>query len=181
MRKVLFVLGQLTDDDVQWIAENGVKRVVPPGNTIITMGKQSDAIFIILDGEVSVTVEGVREVARLTCGEILGEMSLIDANPPSATITSVTESTLLEVSKSLLKRKMAEDIYFSAHFYRAIAVVLSHRLRTITAVKGGVAGGHLDEQGSMEDELDATVLDNVHLAGARFERMLKKVMGVDEA
>ena len=27
------------------------------------------------------------------------------------------------------------------------------------------------------DELDADVLDNVHLAGARFERMLKKLQG----
>ena len=27
------------------------------------------------------------------------------------------------------------------------------------------------------DELDENVLDNVHLAGARFERLLKKLMG----
>ena len=107
-------------------------------------------------------------------------MSLVDANPPSATIRSITESILLEVPKSVLNVKMAGDIHFAAHFYRAIAILLSHRLRKITAVKRGGGALHLDEEGSVEDELDATVLENVYLAGARFERMLKKVMGGDE-
>jgi hypothetical protein len=38
-------------------------------------------------------------------------------------------------------------------------------------------GDEADEDPADEDELDANVLDNVHLAGARFERLLQKLMG----
>jgi hypothetical protein len=38
-------------------------------------------------------------------------------------------------------------------------------------------GGPSDEASTDIDELDENVLDNVHLAGARFERLMKKLMG----
>jgi CRP-like cAMP-binding protein len=177
MRKVLFILGQLSDDDVEWIAAHGNRKIVSTGDIIITMGKQTEAIYFLLDGEVSVTVRDFEEIARLKCGEILGEMSLVDASPPSATVTAVTECLLLEIPKSLLNAKMASDIYFAAHFYRAIATYLSDRIRKMTVKKTGDETLYLDGEDGLEDELDANVLDNVHLAGARFERMLKKMMG----
>ena len=177
MRKVLYILGQLTDDDVEWIAVNGTRKVVKRGETIISMGKHTSSIYIILDGEVSVTVNDIGEIARLKSGEILGEMSLVDANPPSASVITLTESLLLELPKSVLNDKMTNDIHFAAHFYRAIAIFLSDRLRKLTPQQSGKETFHLDDDGSLDDELDQTVLDNVHLAGARFERMLKKLMG----
>ena len=181
MRKVLYILGQLTDRDVEWLASHGTRRRVAPGETLIVRGKQIDALFIVLSGEMSVVVEGIGEIARVKTGDILGEMSLIDASPPSATVTATAESKVLEIPKSAVNERMALDVEFAAHFYRAIAIFLSDRLRRTVSRLGYGGEVCFDEQIMQPDELDANVLDNVFLAGGRFDRMLKVLMGTSEA
>jgi CRP/FNR family cyclic AMP-dependent transcriptional regulator len=71
------------------------------------------------------------------------------------------------------------DTGFSSRFYRSIAIFLSERMRSLVGQMG--YGDPSDETSSDlgeldPDELDANVLDNVHLAGARFERLLAKLM-----
>ncbi len=177
MRKVLYILGQLTDRDVEWLGASGKRRTVAQGETIITMGKPLDSIFFLLSGEMSVLVEGIGEIARLKSGEIMGEMSLIDASPPSATVVAVADSKVLEISKRKLYDKMSSDIEFAAHFYRAIATFLSDRLRKTVSRLGYGETVNLDNQEMQPDELDSNILDNVFLAGGRFDRMLKTLMG----
>ncbi len=177
MRKVLYILGQLTDREVEWLAANGTRRTILKGQTIVTMGQPLNSIFFLLDGEMSVTVDRIGEIARLKSGEIVGEMSLIDASPPSATVTAFAESKVLELSKDKLNEKMSADLEFAAHFYKAIAIFLSDRLRKTIKHLGYGEPVTMDDEALQPDELDESVLDNVYLAGGRFDRMLKKLMG----
>ena len=48
---------------------------------LVEQGVPVDALIFVLDGEVSVTVKGIGEVARLGVGEILGEMPFVDRKP----------------------------------------------------------------------------------------------------
>ena len=50
-------------------------------------------------------------------------------------------------------------------------------MRNTISRMGYGAGDAADAPGADDGELDEGVLDNVHLAGARFERMLKKLAG----
>ena len=177
MRKVLYILGQLTDREVEWLAANGTRRTVPVGQALITQGKPLESVFFLLSGELSVTVDRIGEIARLKSGEIVGEMSLIDASPPSATVTALSESKVLDISKRKLNEKMSVDLEFSAHFYKAIAIFLSDRLRKTIKHLGYGEPVAMDDDSLQPDELDENVLDNVFLAGGRFDRMLKKLMG----
>ena len=59
----------------------------------------------------------------------------------------------------------------------AIATFLSDRLRATVGQLGYGQVQALDEQTIDTDELDENVLDNIHLAGDRFERMLHRLMG----
>ncbi len=178
MRKVLFILGQLSDGDMEWMLSTGRKEPVPRGNVLIREGKAIENVYIVLDGKFSVTVKalGEREVARLGSGEILGEMSFVDARPPSATVTALEDSIVFSLPRGELKEKLDRDTGFAARFYRALAVFLSDRLRSTVSRLGYGEGAGLDEDLEYEDELDATVLDAVHLAGSRFDRMLKRLM-----
>jgi hypothetical protein len=54
MRKVLLLLGQLTDTDAEWLIRNGRKIFVPKGDTLIEAGRQPTALFLVLDGELGV-------------------------------------------------------------------------------------------------------------------------------
>lgn len=176
MRKALYILGQLSDDDVEWMITSGKQRRVSAGSVLIHEGRPIDELYIVLDGELYVSVAGVGEVARLGAGEIVGEMSLVDARPPSATVMAHGDSVVFALQRSQVNTKLEQDAAFAARFYRAIAVFLSERLRN-TVSRLGYGGDHgLDEDVDYQDELDPNLLDNVHLAGARFDRLLKRLM-----
>ena len=179
MKKVLFILGQLTDADVEWLIGTGKREKVRAGTVLIHEGKPIDALYFVLDGAFSVTVAALknREVARLGAGEVLGEMSYVDARPPSATVTAVDESLVLAIDRAGLLRKLERDVGFAARFYKAVAMFLSDRLRATVACLGYEAGAPLKDDVEYEDELDFNVLDNVSMAGLRFEQILRRLRG----
>ena len=173
MRKVLFILGQLTDSDVDWLANSGKRTKVLQGTELIKHGTRIEFVYIVLEGSMQVLTERGVRLADVAAGDILGEMSLVDSSPTAASVLARQDSWVLAVPKQLLADKLKQDIGFAARFYRALAVFLADRMRhTIQSMGYGSNEATGDEIAA--DELDADVLDNVHLAGARFERMLKK-------
>ena len=175
MRKVLYILGQLSDSDVDWLAVAGQRIKVEKGTQLIKLGVSLKQVYVVLDGELSVQTNKGFELAKVSTGEILGEMSLVDSRPPSASVVVLQDAFLLALDKSILQAKLDVDASFSSRFYRAIAIFLSVRMRSTLGRMG--YGDPSDEASTDTDELDENVLDNVHLAGARFERLLKKLMG----
>jgi CRP/FNR family transcriptional regulator, cyclic AMP receptor protein len=73
-----------------------------------------------------------------------------------------------------LRTKLSSDPHFAARFYRALCVFMADRLRQTTQRMG--YGAATDDKHA-KDELNEDLLDNVHLAGARFDRMLKRLAG----
>jgi CRP-like cAMP-binding protein len=176
MRKVLFLFGQLNDDDVEWMMEAGRKHAVPRGGVLIRQGVPVDALFILLEGRLAVLLgRQEREIARLNAGEVVGEMSFVDARPPSATVKGLEDSTVFALAKPLLTDKLNRDLGFAARFYKALAIYLSTTVRERHRALGYGDGTAPDEVDDV-DELDPNVLDGVYLAGERFDRMVKRVM-----
>ena len=172
MRKALYILGQLNDADIQWMAQHGVTRQLRDGEVVIREGQAIDAIFVNLEGALSVTLGDGVEVARLGAGEFVGEISFVDAAPPSATVRGVGRASVLEIKRADIQRKIAEDLGFSARFHRALAVFLADRLRAATRRLGYGRRGDLDTESMLDGELDSRVLDTLAEAGERFRRLL---------
>lgn len=177
MRKALFFLGILNDSDLDWMVAVGKKTEVQSGAILIQEGKPIDSMFVVLDGRLSVTVAALqnRQVATLMCGEVVGEMSFVDSHPPSASVRADEKSFVLAIPKTVLTKKIGQDLAFAARFYRAIAVFLSDRLRSTVGLLGYGEGSKLDDDIEYKDELDAEVLDNVALAGARFDWLQRRL------
>jgi CRP-like cAMP-binding protein len=184
MRKVLFLFGQLNDDDVEWMLGAGTRRFVPAGEVVIQQGVPVDAVFILLEGGLAVWLRPrkgpEREIARLNAGEIVGEMSFVDSRPPSATVKALGDSIVFSIAKAALNAKLGADPGFAARFYRALAIYLSTTVRERHRALGGssvtVAADDEEDDDNQADELDTTVLDGVYLAGERFDRMVKRVL-----
>jgi len=181
MRKVLFLFGQLNDDDIEWMLGAGTRRFVPAGEIVIQQGVPVDAVFILLEGRLAVWLKPrkgqEREIARLNTGEIVGEMSFVDTRPPSATVKALEDATVFAISKTALNAKLIADPGFAARFYRALAIYLSTTVRERHRALGGSGVAEDEEDDDNEaDELDANVLDGVYLAGERFDRMVKRVL-----
>jgi CRP/FNR family cyclic AMP-dependent transcriptional regulator len=162
MRKVLFIFGQLTDGDIGWLAKNGKRRRAAAGEVLIQDSVPVNTVYIVLEGELSV-LQGKQEIARLGAGEIAGEMSFVDARPPSATVKAAKPTSVYAIEKARLQRGLDENVGFAARFYRAVATFLSDRLRMATDPE-------------YDDELDDAVLDNVDRAGARFAELSRQLL-----
>lgn len=177
MRKILFILSELSDGDVEWMLRKGAKESHPQGTVLIREGKPLSVLYVLLDGQLAVTLggEGGTEVARLKSGEILGELSFLDSRPPSATVTALSEVSVLSIPRKALSTKLEQDSGFAARFYRALGIFLASRLRKTQKTLGYGEKGILDDDVEHGDELDPEVLDQVALAGARFDWMMRRL------
>ena len=174
MRNTLVVFGQLTDDDVTWLTETGVPQQLAAGTQLIEEGVPIQSVYVLLDGEARVTTGGTdhTDIARLRAGDIIGEMSFVDASPPSASVGTIVDSVALEIPRHALETKLLADSEFSSRFFRALAMLLSDRLRQ-TVDRFTTRGRDDREHVLTRDELDPNVLEEVTRAGERFERMVK--------
>jgi CRP/FNR family cyclic AMP-dependent transcriptional regulator len=178
MRKVLYVFGLLTDTDVDWMARVGVRIRAKDGEVLIEQDKPTNSIILLLEGQFSVTVKNVGVVARLGVGEIVGEMSLVDLAPPSATVAAQGECRVLLLNKNVLLQKIESDAAFGCRFYKALAVFLADRLRQMGQRLNANEELDLAEDTISKDELDPAILDSVSMAGERFDRLLKVLAGI---
>jgi CRP/FNR family cyclic AMP-dependent transcriptional regulator len=109
---------------------------------------------------------------------IVGEMSMVDSTLPSATVVAEGECLILSLNKDILLQKLASDAPFGCRFYKALAMFLADQLRETEYRLSGKSGQDLSADVILKDELDVTILDNVSMAGERFDRMLRVLTGV---
>ncbi len=178
MRKALYILGQLCDEDLDWLLEAGHREDLLDGDLLIEEGVPASMLYFVLNGEFGVFLEGSHEpISRLYTGEIVGEMSFVDAHPPSATVRATEASIVYAIPRVELFRKLERDDGFGKRFYRAVAILLSDRLRATERRGSGI---NLDQDQLDDDELDPNVLDNVHLAGSRFEHLIQRMLNLQD-
>jgi CRP/FNR family transcriptional regulator, cyclic AMP receptor protein len=178
MRKVLYIFGLLTDADIDWMARVGVRRQVKDGETLIEQGKPIDSIILVLEGRFSVIVKDVGVIARRHVGDILGEMSIVDWAPPSATVVAEGGCLVLSLNKNILLQKLATDMAFGCRFYKAVAVFLADRLREIEHPVPSNDREELAAETILKGELEDVIVDNVVRARDRFDRMMKILTGI---
>jgi CRP/FNR family transcriptional regulator, cyclic AMP receptor protein len=167
-------MGILNDEDVEWLASRGRRLGVQKGEVLIREGQPVDALFILLDGSLEVSA-GNQQVATLLSGEIVGEISFVDSNPPSATVTAAQFSHVLAIPRDVLRARLETDAWFASRFFRALAMFLADRLRATTARLGsGTADPDVNRD---QDEIDLDMMDSVSLAAVRFDKMLKRLQG----
>ncbi len=170
MRKVLYIFGLLNDADIEWMATHGRCQRLRDGEVLIGEGVRSDSLILLLRGEIEATAKGYGTVGRMGVGEIVGEVSLVDSAPPSATITVRGDALALFIDKRELMEKLERDEGFGARFYHALAIFLADRLR---ATRQPTSEPLSDSAAPSKGELDTAIMDHVTAAGERFNRMLR--------
>ncbi len=97
------------------------------GQTIVAQGERGDALYVVHAGAAEVVVEhdDIRiPKGVLGPGECFGEMSLMTAEPRSATVIALVESVLLKLSQESWEDLLAKHPSLSLH----VCKVLSRRL-----------------------------------------------------
>ena len=177
MRSVLYILGELQNEDADWMINVGALRREMAGSTIIKEGHANDALYIVIDGTLTASVAGARDqdVGLLVQGTIAGEMSFVDGLPPSATVRAQGDAVVLAIPREALESRLRENQGFAARFYKALAMLLAYRLRQGNKRLAGDIAVQLERDVVDVDEMDPDSLDSLYLAGQRFDRILKRL------
>jgi CRP-like cAMP-binding protein len=73
------------------------------GTNLFQQGFFAQAVHLVLDGEVSVTVDDA-EVARLGPGHVFGEMAMLSNRQRTGTLTAVAATTIASMGESSVDR-----------------------------------------------------------------------------
>jgi CRP/FNR family cyclic AMP-dependent transcriptional regulator len=78
------------------------------GHAIVREGEPGDAFFVVLAGQAKVTSNG-KLVNRVLPGDHFGEISLLDGDVRTATVTSETPMTLLMLPRPRFLKALRDD------------------------------------------------------------------------
>ena len=203
LKDVLSVLGTLNDSDIDWLVAIGQQQKVPANSVLIHQSRPIEALYVLLDGILVVstfdqlcnpfvrtfsaldTDKPGQEITRLSKGEMVGEAPFLNAHLTPATVMALQDSLVLAIPRSQLLIKLEQDVGFASRFYRMLANLLSIRLQELLDRLG--YGQQVDDRvtslnGAIQsDELNFSVLDQMAIAGTRFDWMLRCLNGTEVA
>ena len=104
------LFSHLSHAGIYRLAELAQKKIFHKGDILIEEGKSGMGFFIITKGKVEV-IKGMNttspiQIAILESGEIIGEMSVIDELPHSATVRALEETECLMIEQWDFKAQM---------------------------------------------------------------------------
>lgn len=109
-----------------------------PGTVLFREGDRGDFMCIVLEGKLEIHKEDNQRVDKTVStvlpGRSLGEMTIVDGEPRSATAVAVLTSTLAVLTQENFKRIMVEKPALSAKLLLEIARLLSQRLRLTSGI-----------------------------------------------
>jgi CRP-like cAMP-binding protein len=120
------------------IADAIIKRRFKRAEMIVEQGKKSDALYIILTGRARVMSADNRGreviLATLQPGDYIGEMSLIDDEPHSATVRTEVQTDVLMLGREAFSRCLPENSSMSYNIMRGLVQRLRHADRKIESL-----------------------------------------------
>ena len=96
----------------------------PAGAVIIEEGQEGDHMYVVMEGEVRISLKG-RHLATALPGEIVGEMALINSDIRSATVIADTPCVLAHIDQSSFESLMKYVPDFTMHVMNVLAGRLS--------------------------------------------------------
>jgi CRP/FNR family cyclic AMP-dependent transcriptional regulator len=100
-----------------------------PGEILFSKGQFGDKMYIVIAGEVSIMVgNAIVDVAER--GDLIGEMSLIETSPRSATAIARTECRVVPINQHYFQFLVQQTPYFALQ----VMEVMAYRLRRMNQI-----------------------------------------------
>lgn len=133
MLESIRLLRDLNRCDIEALAECTHVCRAPADTTILHEGERDPFICFIVEGRLDILKERnaatQRKLATIRAGKVIGEMSLIDGLPHSATVVATEPSTLLMITRAGLERLVETYPRLALRLVWKLAQELSQRLR----------------------------------------------------
>jgi hypothetical protein len=79
-------------------------RTLAVGDALATQGEPADSLYLVLDGMLGVSVDGV-ELGDVGPGAVLGERAILESSPRTATLTALTPVRIAEAPVGVVDRE----------------------------------------------------------------------------
>jgi CRP-like cAMP-binding protein len=120
----IWLLSSLSKSERRAIERHARKIELPAGTLVLDEGAVGQACYFIASGKVAVARHN-RKIAELGSGEIFGEIALLDRLPRTASIKTLVDSTLYEITKADFDAALGH----SPAIARKLLTTLAARLR----------------------------------------------------
>jgi CRP-like cAMP-binding protein len=127
--KRIWLFAGCTQAELRRIQKVLKEVTVPTGTLLVAEGEPGLIFFIVVSGRATVS-RRQRNVATLGPGDHFGELSLLDQQPRSASVTCETEMTLL----LLRQRHFQKLLQATPNMTRKLLKTMSDRLRESEAL-----------------------------------------------
>jgi CRP-like cAMP-binding protein len=149
-------IGHLKDDDRELLSSYGQFFPGHPGNIIIEEGVLQTEVFVVISGELEVHGKDANGTpilrARVGPGETLGEISLFDPGPATATVTASEFCQLWRIADSDLIQFMEDNPGAGNVLLRTLASILAQRLRRVDPAAFGLSAYAVVDSPELEEQ-----------------------------
>jgi CRP/FNR family transcriptional regulator, cyclic AMP receptor protein len=132
------LFSMLTPSQAESVADAVIKRRFKRGELIVEQGKKTNALFIILTGRARVLTTDARGreviLANLAPGHYIGEMSLIDNEPHSASVRAEVQTDVLMLGRVEFARCLPENTSMAYAVMKGLVQRLRHADRKIESL-----------------------------------------------
>ena len=132
------LFAMLTASQAESVANAVVKSRFKRGEPIVEQGKKSNSLAIILTGRARVITTNARGreviLATLQAGDYIGEMSLIDNEPHSATVRAEVQTDVLVLGRLEFARCLPENSSMAYAVMKGLVQRLRHADRKIESL-----------------------------------------------
>jgi CRP-like cAMP-binding protein len=122
-------LKYLTENDWKLLRSKSRRIVFAAQQLIIAVNSRPAALFALVRGSVVIEVLRGTPIAKLSPGDIFGEMAFVEDSVASASAVAETEAEVDAIDVNDIKEVFQLYPHLEARFYKSIALMLSQRLR----------------------------------------------------
>lgn len=117
--RTIELFADMSDQDLRRVGRLVSETTRPAGTVLIEQDRHAAEAFVILTGTVSVVRDG-HKLAQLGPGAVVGELSLLDRRPRSATVVAATHLEALVLSEQELPQLLNELPTVGRHLLREV-------------------------------------------------------------
>src|ERR671930_2271364 len=131
--KQLDLFKGLPPHDLERLCQLSEDVTLKPGEYLMREGDPGGSLYVILDGEFEVTQKAGQQEVVLAVrgkGEVIGEMSLLDKAPRSASVRALKETHAMMISHDAVQNLLSS----SASAAMAIVYTMVQRVRSNEAI-----------------------------------------------
>jgi CRP/FNR family transcriptional regulator, cyclic AMP receptor protein len=130
----LTIFKELDENELEIVHKHVFEQSIKKDSILFAEGMPGEFFYVIISGCVEIIKEtknnGKIVLATIGANDIVGEMSLIDSEPRSATGRTSEDSVLLVIKKQSFNEILKSDPQIAAKVLMGLLKVISRRLRT---------------------------------------------------